>query len=89
MHSTTECMLTCSIPMARHNECRYETVTVPLTDHDLERKARSLARHVSQTGGAPWEKLLSGITKRSNVLGAASTPPIEHAEWFTRIMNLP
>ena len=68
---------------------RYETVPVTLTTVDLERKARSLAKHVTQTGGEPWEDLLRGITNRSSILGAASTPPAVYAEWFTRIMNLP
>ena len=68
---------------------RYETVFVPLTESDLEVKARSLAQHVSQTGGASWESLLPGIKAPAAILGAASDPqPVPYAEWFTRVVNM-
>lgn len=68
---------------------RYQTVVVALDDAAMERKARSLAQHVSQTGGQSWEELLPRLQNRSGTLGAASRPPLRYAEWFTRVVNFP
>lgn len=68
---------------------RYETVEVSLMSTDLQRMAKSLSQHVSQTGGKAWQQLLPGIVNRTATLGQASTTPVPHAEWFTRVMNLP
>jgi len=68
---------------------RYQTVEVELDDEALEAKARSLAMHVSQTGGQSWQELLPAIRNHSAILGAASSPPLPFAEWFTRVVNLP
>lgn len=68
---------------------RSETVFINLTTAELATMARSLAQHVSQTGGATWEALLPRILRRAAVLGTASEPPVPHAEWFTRVANLP
>ena len=68
---------------------RYETVEVPLAEEDLERMAKSLAMHKSQTGGATWQDLLPGMQKHAAVLGGASNPPQQYSEWFTRVVNLP
>jgi hypothetical protein len=68
---------------------RYQTVEVELDDEALEAKARSLAMHVSQTGGQSWQELLPAIRNHSAILGAASNPPLPFAEWFTRVVNLP
>ena len=68
---------------------RYETVEVALDDALLEKKARSLSMHVSQTGGASWQALLPDIRNHSAILGAASDTITPYAEWFTRVVNMP
>ena len=68
---------------------RYETVEVPLAESDLERMAKSLSMHVSQTGGASWQELLPGMQAHTGVLGKASQPQTKYAQWFTRVVNLP
>ena len=68
---------------------RSQTAVVELHQADLDRMAQSLSEHVSQTGGAAWQDLEKGISNRTAILGGASSPKREHAEWFTRVMNLP
>jgi len=88
-HTVREAYLFATEKLGVWGPPRYQTVEVPLRPDDLQRMAKSLSQHVSQTGGATWQQLLPGITNRTATLGAASDTPTAHAEWFTRVMNLP
>lgn len=67
---------------------RYETVEIDVSAA-LETKARSLAMHVTQVGARRWQQLLPGIANHSATLGRYSRPPKAHAEWYTRVVNMP
>ena len=47
-----------------------------------------MAEHRTQTGDMGWQELLPRMEWRAAVLGAATRPPLDAAEWFTRVMNM-
>ena len=65
----------------------YETVVVD-TSGTLEAQAKALSNHATQTGGRSWEEVLPRLEQRSAVLGAATSPRVAAAEWFTRVLNM-